>query len=243
MKKIFLVLCSAFLFSYTGCFAQNNLQKIPALPSPQPQTEEYSWDFGQVKEGLILKHDFLLKNKSQKTLNITGTNTSCGCTVSKVGKNTLSPAEETLIEAKFNSAGYSGAVTQYIYVNTDNPENPILKFTVKAQVIKSPEGPYATWNFGEIKEGEIVRHNFVLKNESKNPLNIIEVKTTCGCTGTKIQKNTLSPGEGTFLEVQFNSKGYSGPVEKSIYVQTDNLDKPLLTFIIKAKVIKKGRLI
>jgi len=238
MKKIFLVLWSVFLFSSIGCFAQNSLQEIPAVPSPQPQTEEYIWDFGQVKEGLILKHDFLLKNQSQKALNITGTNSSCSCTVSKVGKSSLSPGEETLIEVKFNSVGYSGLVMQYVYVNTDNLENPILKFTVKAQVIKSPEGPYASWNFGEIKESQIVQHNFVVKNDSKNTLNIIEVKTSCGCTGSKIQKGTLSPGEKTLLEVQFNSKGYSGPLEKFIYVQTDNLDNPLLTFIIKAKVIK-----
>jgi len=236
MKKIYLVLGMVLSLSITGCFAQTNPQVIGKLPNP-PQQQDV-WDFGQVKEGLILKHDFLLKNKSQKALNITGTNTSCGCTVSKVEKNTLLPGEETLVEVKFNSVGYSGPIEQYVYVNTDDAENPILKFTVKAQVFKSPEGPYATWNFGEIKEGEIVGHNFVVKNESKNTLNILGVRTSCGCTGSKIQKNTLLSGESTILEVQFNSKGYSGPVEKSIYVQTDNLDKTLLTFIIKAKVIK-----
>jgi hypothetical protein len=236
MKRICLILGIVLSIPITGCFAQTNPQVIANLPNPPKQQD--IWDFGQVKEGQILKHDFLLKNKSQKALNITGTNTSCGCTVSKVEKNTLLPEEETLIEVKFNSVGYSGAVTQYVYVNTDNPENPILKFMIKAQVIKSSQGPYATWDFGEVKEGQIVRHDFVVKNESQKTINIIEVKTTCGCTGSKIGKNTLLPGEETLLEVQFNTKGYSGLAEKYIYVQTDDLDNALLTFIIKAKVIK-----
>lgn len=236
MKKICLVLGIVLSLSITGCFAQTNPQVIGKLANP-PQQQDI-WDFGQVKEGLILKHDFLLKNESEKLLKITGTNTSCGCTLSKVEKNTLSPGEETLIEVKFNSVGYYGPIEQYVYVNTDDVGNPILKFTVKAQVVKSPQGPYATWNFGEIKEGEIVRHNFVVKNNTQKTLNILEVKTTCGCTGSKIRKNTLLAGEETLLEVQFNTKGYSGPVEKNIFVQTDNLDNPLLTFIIKARVIK-----
>jgi len=236
MKKIYLVLGIVLLLSVTGCFAQTNPQAIAELPNP-PERQDL-WDFGQVKEGLILQHGFILKNKSQKPLNITGTHTSCGCTVSKVEKNTLLPGEETLIGVKFNSAGYSGPVEQYVYVNTDEVENPILKFTVKAQVIKSTNGPYATWNFGKVKAGQVVKHNFVLKNDLKKPLNILEVKTSCGCTGSKVQKNALLAGEKTLLEVQFNSKGFSGPVEKSIYVQTDDLDSPLLTFIIKADIIK-----
>ena len=238
MKRIYLVFWILLALLQSGCFAQTNLP-LPSITNPgQLQEAQESWDFGQVKEGLILKHDFLLKNESQKPLKITGTHTSCGCTVSKVEKNALLPGEETSIEVKFNSVGYSGPTEQYVYVNTDDAENPILKFTVKAQVIRSSEGPYASWNFGEIKAGQIVRHNFVMKNASKNTLNILEVRTSCGCTGSKIQKNTLLSGESTILEVQFNSKGYAGPAEKSIYVQTDNLDKPLLTFIIKAEVIK-----
>ena len=236
MKKIYLVLGIVLSLSITGCFAQTNPQVKASLPNPQQQQDV--WDFGQVKEGLILKHDFLLKNESQKALNITGTNTSCGCTVSKVEKNTLSSGEETLIGVKFNSVGYSGPIEQYVYVNTDDAGNPILKFTVKAQVVKSTQGPYATWNFGKVKADQIVRHNFVVKNESQKTINIIEVKTTCGCTGSKIGKNTLLPGEETLLEVQFNTKGYSGPVEKNIFVQTDDLDNPLLTLIIKAEVVK-----
>jgi hypothetical protein len=48
----------------------------------------------------------------------------------------LPPKESTLLEVKFNSKGYSGPTQQYIYVHTDNLDNPVLKFTIKAEVIK-----------------------------------------------------------------------------------------------------------
>lgn len=94
------------------------------------------FDFGIVKEGDVLKHEFSFKNDSDKKLNINNVSTSCGCTVSKINKKTLAPAEEALIEVSFDSKGYEGEVQQFVYVETDNINNPISKFTIKAEVRK-----------------------------------------------------------------------------------------------------------
>lgn len=114
-------------FLQIGCFAQEN---APHAADP------YLWDFGKVKEGTVVKHTFILKNESAKELKIIQLNTSCGCTVSKVKKNTLKPAESTQIEVKFNSKKYSGSVQQFVYVNTDNIDNPVIRFIIKAEVVK-----------------------------------------------------------------------------------------------------------
>lgn len=94
------------------------------------------------------------------------------------------------------------------------------------------------WDFGKIKQGQVVKHTFIFKNESIQPLNIKEVSTSCGCTVSQIKKRSLRPKEATEIQVQFNSKGYSGPVEQSTFVTTDSLDSPVLRFIIKADVEK-----
>jgi len=93
-------------------------------------------DFGQVRQGSVLKHNFLLKNETAKALNIRDVNTSCGCTVSKIKKKKLLPGESTFIEVKLNTKGYSGEIQQFVYVHTDNLDNPILRFIIKAEVVK-----------------------------------------------------------------------------------------------------------
>jgi hypothetical protein len=93
------------------------------------------------------------------------------------------------------------------------------------------------WDFGKVKQGEIVQHDFVFKNESPKTLNIKEVNTSCGCTVSKVMKKTLLPGEDTVIEVKFNSKGYWSFVQQFVYVHTDNLDKPLIRYIIKGDVV------
>lgn len=94
------------------------------------------------------------------------------------------------------------------------------------------------WDFGEVKEGEVLKHNFILKNESAKKLNIKEVNTSCGCTVSKVDRKIISPGESASIEVEFDSKGYSGPSQQFVYVTTDSLDKPVIRYIIKAEVIK-----
>ena len=96
-----------------------------------------------------------------------------------------------------------------------------------------------TWDFGKANVGDILKHTFTLKNESKKTLNIKGVNTTCGCTTSKVKQTVLKPGESTDIEVKFNPKGYFGPVEKFIYVNTDDLDKPVIRLIIKADVVKQ----
>ena len=118
-------------FPVTGCYSQQ--QKTIDKPEA---SDSYNFDFGKVKEGEVVKHTFVLKNKSQKTLTIKELNTSCGCTVSKVKKKTLLSGESTLIEVELNTKGYSGPMQQYVYVHTDNLDNPVIRYIIKAEVVK-----------------------------------------------------------------------------------------------------------
>jgi len=123
MKKIILALFLVLSFNFF-CFAENK----PADPN--------LWDFGTVKAGQVLSHEFTLKNESKKQLNIKNVGTSCGCTVSEAGKKVLLPGESTIIKVKFDSRGYSGEVKQHVYVNTDNLDNSLIRFVIKANVVK-----------------------------------------------------------------------------------------------------------
>ncbi|TAM41645.1 DUF1573 domain-containing protein [bacterium] len=123
MRKVFaLFLFSFLIFQFT--FAEDNLGGAN------------EWDFGRVKEGVVVKHDFTFKNETPGVLKITGINTSCGCTASQAEKRSLAPGESTMINVAFNSKGYSGAVKQFVYVNTDNVGLPVIRFIVKAEVEK-----------------------------------------------------------------------------------------------------------
>mgnify|MGYP001563067920 CR=1 FL=1 len=131
MIKIFLCLIFLFLsFPITGCYSQQGNNAIQKVKESDP----YTWDFGQVKKGAVLRHAFKLENESNKILNILNVSTSCGCTAFEVKKKKLAPKETTLIKVSFKTRDYSGPTQQYVYVNTDSLDNPVIKYIIKADV-------------------------------------------------------------------------------------------------------------
>ncbi|MFZ2937165.1 MAG: DUF1573 domain-containing protein [Candidatus Omnitrophota bacterium] len=121
-----------FSFFNIACYAQD-AKKIDEQLNVD---DSHIRDFGKVKKSVTLEHDFVFKNESQKMLNIKDITTSCGCTVSTVKNKSLKPQETTEIKVKFDSKGYVGEVKQFIFVNTDSIENPIIQFMIKADVEK-----------------------------------------------------------------------------------------------------------
>jgi hypothetical protein len=108
---------------------------LPSVAAEAAEAGSDTWDFGKIAvSGGVVKHVFPLKNDSSETFNITGTYASCGCTTSDMNKNSIKPGESASLEVKFDPKGYSGPITQYVYVNTDSKKTPLYKFTVKADV-------------------------------------------------------------------------------------------------------------
>ena len=128
--SIFLILF--FLLALFSCVSTEQY----SLDQPNISGDIRVWDFGQVKEGDVLEHSFLLRNFQDKPLFISNIHTSCGCTVSETPKKYLLPGEQAPIKVKFHTQGYSGLVQQQVYVHTDCVSTPIIKFSVKAEVLK-----------------------------------------------------------------------------------------------------------
>lgn len=134
--QIFLLICLIFFFPvalFSCAFKEQYNLKHPAAAQVN---DIHLWDFGQAREGTSLEHSFILKNFKDRPLTITSIHTSCGCTVSKSQKKYLLPQEFTRIDVKFNTQGYSGDVEQHVYVHTDDASESIVKFSVKAEVVK-----------------------------------------------------------------------------------------------------------
>lgn len=70
--------------------------------------------------------------------------------------------------------------------------------------------PEVQWDFGTIKQGDVVKHDFVFTNEGENDLILKDVKPTCGCTALDWPKTPIKPGESAIIVTQFNSRGKMG---------------------------------
>jgi hypothetical protein len=92
------------------------------------------FDFGKVPEGEALKHVFVARNAGTSTLVLDKVVTSCGCTAAVLKGNEVAPGATGEIEVTFNSRGMPGAVQKTVSVTSNDPTNPRVTLTFKAQV-------------------------------------------------------------------------------------------------------------
>ncbi len=92
------------------------------------------------------------------------------------------------------------------------------------------------YDFGKIKEGDIVEHIFKFKNTGKAPLMITSATGSCGCTVPKWPKDPVLPGETGEIKVAFDTKGRSGSEEKEVYILANTIPNKI-TLRISALVL------
>jgi len=77
------------------------------------------------------------------------------------------------------------------------------------------------FDFGPINRGTVATKNLTLKNIGTDTLIIGRVEVSCGCTGTMVSSSRIAPGGSGALAITFNSKNFSGPVHKSVTINSN----------------------
>jgi hypothetical protein len=93
-------------------------------------------------------------------------------------------------------------------------------------VMQRENGPIMTFeqldhNFGTIKQGEVVTHEFKFTNTGKEPLIINNAAGSCGCTVPEWPKEPIRPGGTGVIKVTFNSAGKANVQDKQVTITYD----------------------
>lgn len=79
------------------------------------------------------------------------------------------------------------------------------------------------FEFGEISQGEKVKHIFRFINSGKSDLIISNATGSCGCTVPTWPRNPIAPGEEGEIEVVFDSNGKQGRQHKTVTLVANTL--------------------
>ena len=113
--------------------------------------------------------------------------------------------------------------------------------TVFAQ--ESLEFDDSDFDFGTVEElGGPVDHKFTFINRGLEPITIVGVKASCGCTTPDWSKEPVAPGESGFIMARYNPQNRPGAFRKSLRVTTSN-PQIQKTLFIQGSVNPKPRTI
>ena len=78
--------------------------------------------------------------------------------------------------------------------------------------------------------------NFKYENKGKSVVNIKNVRSSCGCTVASLKKNDVQPGEKGEVTATFNIGGRTGVQTKSVTVETDDPNNPVVNLTLQATI-------
>ena len=73
-------------------------------------------------------------------------------------------------------------------------------------------------DFGKVERDANHKYSFPMKNIYKVPVEITNLRSSCGCLTCKASKKKLQPGEAASLDVVLDARRFSGPKNMTIYM-------------------------
>jgi hypothetical protein len=222
---------------------------VPAAGQPKVKFKETVWDFGKVKQGALLSHEFTLTNEGNATLIIQKVSTSCGCTAALVSADRIQPGKEGRIEVKFDTRGYGGQVRKLIYVDTNAPGESHRQLEVGADIEVPPSAridlsPY-NYDAGLVVEGEEIKAKLKVINKGELELRVeFNHRSATFRSGGKpiAAPLKIASGKEVTIEVGIPTQSRMGVVREYVLVKSNDPMRSTLSMYLSGYIISRVQL-
>ncbi len=95
-----------------------------------------------------------------------------------------------------------------------------------------------TKEIGTVFDHETIEMDFEFTNAGEADLEIINVRSSCGCTAAEPEKTLYKPGESGAIHVVFNPKGKHGAQHRIVYIDCNDLSGKDIELHVKGDVVR-----
>jgi len=221
------------------------------LASGQPKLtfKETAWDFGKVKQGEVLSHEFVFSNDGDVTLVIQKVSTSCGCTAALVSSDKIQPGKDGRIGIKFDTRGYGGPVKKLVYVDSNDSNGPHRTLEIAAD-IEIPPSPRIDLNpfnadVGLVVEGEDIKSNLKIMNKGELELKVeFNHRSAKFLSGGKPVTGPLkiAAGKEVTVEVLIPTQSRTGTIREYVLIKSNDPMRTTLSMYLSGYIITRAKL-
>jgi len=144
-----------------------------------------------------------------------------------------------------------GGTVIFLFSNNDeqvNQNQNTDEVSGQKELVQGPKIEVSTGShdFGTVIYGDVVEHNFTITNIGNQPLEILRLSTSCGCTEASMEDSdkTIAPGKSVLMRVTFDPAVHKddsdlGNLTRIVYIKTNDPANPEIEVTINAFVVKE----
>jgi hypothetical protein len=206
-------------------------------------------DFGKVKQGDVVTHEFTFRNEGGAPLVVDKIETTCGCTAALVSEKRIAPGRDGKIKTVFDTRGYSGRVAKYIYFVSNDGENARRELSVAADIEVPPSARIDVDRYnldlGLVLEGEAPAARIVVKSVGERELKVEFDQTNVRFfSGGRPLASAFSlpVGESREIEMRFPPQARPGVQRDYILIRSNDPVRTTLSIYVSRYVISRKEL-
>lgn len=194
-------------------------------------------DFGKIYRPVIgrLKHTFIIRNTSQRTVGLHVPKKSCSCTEAKFTSSEIASGEQTELTITWKVPNHPGNVMVDVVVETSPPGNGQIKLRGKASVVDCLAVDPLEVSFGEVKPNETKISEIVVSIPlGQGSPSDVSFETTGGPHDEFFAALTKIVGHKMFIKASITGQAGEGLRDYSVIVKTGNPDQPRIEIPVHA---------
>jgi len=216
---------------------------------PRAVFRETSHDFGKVKQGDVVDHEFVFKNEGGAPLVIEKVETTCGCTAALVSDKTIAPGREGRIKTTFDTRGYAGRLSRYIYLISNDGLDPRRELSLVADIQVPPAARIDVDRYnldmGLVLEGDSPTARILIKSSGERELKVeMAHENVQFFSGGKPLASPffLPRGESREVEIRFPPQTKTGVLRDYILIKSNDPVRSTLSVYVSRYCISKKEL-
>ena len=206
-------------------------------------------DFGKIKQGDVVSHEFTFRNEGGAPLVIDRVETTCGCTTAPVSEKMIGPGKEGRIKAIFDTRGYWGRQAKYIYVYSNDGRQPRHELSLIADIEVPPSARLDVDRFnvdmGVLLEGEEPAAKIVIKSTGQRELKIeMDHEAVKFYSGGRPLASAVSlpAGESREIEMRFPAQTRPGFQRDYVLIRSNDPARSTLSIYVSRYVVTRKEL-
>jgi len=220
-----------------------------AAKGPKIVFKEDAWNFGKSKGGDDLVHEFVFKNEGDAALHIKNVETSCGCTAALVSDKSVDPGKTGRIKITFSTRGYSGEVSRFVYVESDDAALPRVQLKISAAVDVQPQPRIDLDRYGFdgglLIEGDDLVAKVIIFNKGE-----LELRVEASLPGSKfliggkpaVFPVKIAAGKDLELTVSLSLANRMGPVREYVLLKSNDPLRTTISVNLSGYIVTKEQL-
>lgn len=193
------------------------------------------FNFGRKDSREDIAHTFVLRNEGSGPLQITGIDSTCGCTVSNVSRHQLAPGESAEVTVTFRLAGRSGPQEKAIVVHSNARNRPRLELVMRGTALSRVTMKPASIFFGRVGAGKRAVESMAISTDESVSFSISKAKSDAAHFTPSFE--VLKAGRAFRLDVALSDAAPEGQLHGEIELTTDSQEYPKLFIPVSAYLV------